>query len=473
MSFRWQTICQVPKLLSVPTPDIEQQVARIRHVERNIILPVKGIFIALVAYYLFLANWFDPMPLSADFVTDVLPGEVTMEVVRRFFFIYLAFSAGVASLLFWMQHLPAHWIPRIVLISAWVDGLFLSALLMVTGGAESALFWAFLALIVRNGVSIGDAGAQLTSNFVLTLCYVAAGLLEAIVTEWEVSMMHETTAMAIQQFPPDTSAESFLLRISLLLLMTICSFGVQILMEKQRLAEGEAREFALRQQQLEATGRLAAEIAHQLKNPLGIINTAAFTLQRTVKEGKTITQQIKMIREEVERSDRILTELMGYAQLSEGRVEKLDVARELDHAIDQVFPAAAKYEVAIHRQYAPALPQLLLQKNHLREVLVNVLQNSREAMDGKGTIHVSASYGEKYSVVITIRDDGPGIAPDNLPRIFEPYFTTREKGSGLGLAIVRHNTEMYGGTVQVESELGSGARFTLTFPARTMMKIRK
>src|SRR6185295_2680035 len=138
----------------------------------------------------------------------------------------------------------------------------------------------------------------------------------------------------------------------------------------QRRALAEAREFSLRQEQLQATGRLAAEIAHQLKNPLGIINNAAFTLQRTVKEGKKITQQIQIIREEVERSDRILTELMGYAQLSEGKVEKIDVTEELDRAIDRVFPLGAKYEVEIRRDYAPALPPLLLQRNHLSEVFV-------------------------------------------------------------------------------------------------------
>jgi signal transduction histidine kinase len=473
MSFRWQTVAQLPKLLAVPAPDLEQQVARIQHVERKIILPVKAVFLGLVAYYLFFANWFESFPLAGEIVEDIPPGEVTLEVVRRFFFLYLAMSAGLASLLLGLRHLPGYWVPRIVLLSAWFDALLLGALLLVTGGAESALYWAFLALVVRNAVSIIEAGPQIAINLWVTFCYVAAGFLEVVVSDWEESMMDPVMEMAIQRLPQDTSAESFLLRISLLLLMTACCFGVQILLERQRLAESEAREFALRQQQLEATGRLAAEIAHQLKNPLGIINTAAFTLQRTVKEGKTITQQIRMIREEVDRSDRILTELMGYAQLSEGRVEKLDASEELDQAINQVFPAAAKYEVTIHREYAAALPPLLLQKNHLKEVLVNILQNAREVMDGKGSIWVSTRYGEKYSVVITIRDEGPGIPADKLPRIFEPYFTTREKGSGLGLAIVRHNTEMYGGTVQVESELGRGACFTITFPARTMMKIRK
>jgi signal transduction histidine kinase len=471
MSFRWQTVARLPRLLAVSPPDLDQQAIRIRHVERNVILPVKAVFITSVAYYLFFT--LESSPLTGEIVSDVPPGEVTIAVLRRFFFIYVALNAGITSLLLGMRQLPASWLPRIVLLSTWFDALLLGGLLLVTGGASSALFWAFLALIVRNAVSVMEAGPQIVTNLGVTLCYVAASVVDLVVSDWELSMMDQITAQAVQQFPPDMSAESFLLRFSLLLLMTVCCFGVQVLLEKQTLAESEAREFSLRQQQLEATGRLAAEIAHQLKNPLGIINTAAFTLQRTVKEGKTITQQIKMIREEVERSDRILTELMGYAQLSEGRVEKLDVASELDQAINQVFPAAAKYEVEVHRDYAAALPALLLQRSHFNEVLVNILQNAREAMNGKGAIHVSTRYGDKHSVVIAIRDEGPGIAPEILSRIFDPYFTTREKGSGLGLAIVRHNAEMYGGDIRVESELGSGACFTITFPARTMMKIRK
>jgi signal transduction histidine kinase len=248
---------------------------------------------------------------------------------------------------------------------------------------------------------------------------------------------------------------------------------VQVYFDRLRLAEAEAREMAARQQQLQAQGRLAAEIAHQLKNPLGIINNAAFTLQRTVKEGKTITQQVQIIREEVDRSDRIITELMGYARLSEGRVEKLDVAEELDRSIDAVFPAGASYEVEVQRDYAPALPPLLVQRSHLSEVFVNVLQNAREAMEGKGKVQVATRYGENYSVIVMIQDNGPGIPPEKIGKIFEAYFTTKEKGTGLGLAIVKHNTEIYGGTVTVESELGIGTRFTITLPARTVMKIRR
>ncbi len=114
-----------------------------------------------------------------------------------------------------------------------------------------------------------------------------------------------------------------------------------------------------------------------------------------------------------------------------------------------------------------------MQKQHLSSVLVNLLQNAREAMHGVGRIEISVSYGEKDSVIISIADNGPGIAPDKIDKIFAAYFTTREKGTGLGLAIVKHNTELYGGVVRVQSELGKGTRFTLEFPARILMRLSK
>ena len=114
-----------------------------------------------------------------------------------------------------------------------------------------------------------------------------------------------------------------------------------------------------------------------------------------------------------------------------------------------------------------------MQRMHLSEAFVNLLQNAREAMSGRGNIHISVRMGDNYSVLISIADDGPGIPQDRVGQIFEPYFTTKEKGTGLGLAIVKHNTELYGGTVAVESELGKGTRFSLQFPAKSVMKLRK
>jgi signal transduction histidine kinase len=254
-------------------------------------------------------------------------------------------------------------------------------------------------------------------------------------------------------------------------LLAACCYGLQVLFEKQRRAAEESQEFAVRQEQLRSAGRLAAKIAHQIKNPLGIINNAAYSLQRALQEGKPPNpQQIQIIREEVERADQTITKLMGYAQLAESKVERLNVAEEIDRAIDHAMPAAAKYPVIVKKDCASDLPVLLMQRGHLSEILVNLLQNAREAIVGKGRIHISAQADSDQSVVITIADDGPGIAKTKLDKIFQPYYTTKEKGTGLGLSIVKHNVELYGGTVRVESELGKGTRFVLQFPTRTISK---
>jgi signal transduction histidine kinase len=273
--------------------------------------------------------------------------------------------------------------------------------------------------------------------------------------------------------PADLEAgnEPFLLQLIILWLMTASCYGVQLLAFRDRQAEEEAREAAARNSELKAAGRLAAEIAHQLKNPLGIINNAVFSLERGLRHGKNnAPEQIEIIREEIQRSDRIITQLMGYAQLSEGRVEKLGVLEELDRAVAEVFPPAANYPTQIHRDYRPNLPTLMMQRTHLSAVLVNLMQNAREAMNGQGNLSLSAHAHRDSTVEIIVADDGPGIPPDKVSRIFDPYFTSKARGTGLGLAIVKHNVELYGGTVGVESKLGKGARFIILFPARTHVK---
>ncbi|HXP60244.1 MAG TPA: ATP-binding protein [Dongiaceae bacterium] len=268
-------------------------------------------------------------------------------------------------------------------------------------------------------------------------------------------------------------AEPLLVRLALLVLTASCAYGVQVLIERQRKAEEEAREAALREGQLHAAGRLAAEFAHQIKNPLAVINTTAYSIQRGLKQGRPVNpKQIQIIQEEVERSDRIITDIMGYAQLSEGRVEKLSVTEELDRAIERVFPPAAGYPVVVHRDYGADFPPLLMLRRHASEAFINLLQNAREALDGRGgNVFVRAECRSNYSIEVAIGDDGPGIPSDKREQIFEAYYTTKPKGTGLGLATVKHNVELYGGTVRVESELGKGASFLLIFPAKTLMKL--
>ena len=315
------------------------------------------------------------------------------------------------------------------------------------------------------------------ANLAVSFFYVVAGLIDVAVSNEERIMLERidlATRRALDIGQIENPTEPFLLRIIVLLLMVACCYGLQVLFEKQRLAAEEAAEFNSRQEQLQAAGRLAAEIAHQIKNPLAIITNAAYSLERAVSQGKkSVDEQIAIIREEVERANRIVTELMGYAQLSEGRVERMNVIDEIELAINQVFPPGATYEIAIRRNFDQTIPGVLMQKGHLSEILVNLLQNAREAMNGRGVIEVSTRYGENYSVLVGISDNGPGIPPDKLERIFDAYFTTKEQGTGLGLAIVKHNVELYGGSLTVESVLGQGTHFIIKLPGKSVLKITR
>jgi signal transduction histidine kinase len=269
---------------------------------------------------------------------------------------------------------------------------------------------------------------------------------------------------------PEPTGTHYVLQVAVLVLLTFCCYGVQVLAAGQRRAEIERNEFIVRTEQLRSAGRLAAEVAHQIKNPLTIINNVTFSLQKKLAPDHPVARpQIEIIREEVAKVDRIITQIMGYAQLTEGRVEKLNVVDELNRVLQEVFPPEVPMGVQVHREFAPNLPPLLMQRKHFADAVSNLLQNARDAAALTGHIQLRARFLRNDSIEISVQDDGPGIPPDKRERIFEAYYTTKERGSGLGLSVVKHNTELYGGTVRVESELGKGAKFVLTFPSKTLI----
>ena len=442
--------------MEIPAPDPARQFRRIVTVERNIVLPVKAVFIAIIWYSFDIGPWFGTLASTL---------EVMVETVQYIFWFYILTSVIVALILAAAERLPLAVLQWTVVADGLVDGLLVAGLAVISGGLDSIMFWLFVALIIRNAASIPAGFSQLILNFATSLCYALVGVLDVSV----VSNLDDTTLRTLDISTHEDLGQPFVLRLVVLALTTLCCYGAQILLERQRLAVEEAGEFAAREGQLHSAGRLAAEFAHQIKNPLAIISNSAHTLQRALRENKaTAAQQIEIIEEEVARADKVITQIMGYAQLSEGRVEKLNVTEEIDRAIAQVFPAAIPVRIKVHRAYAPPFPPLLMQRGHLAEILANLLQNARDALGDAGNIFVTAGCRRDLAVEVSVRDDGPGIPPEKISHIFEPYYTTKEKGSGLGLSIVKNNIELYSGTVRLESELGKGAKFTVVFPAKAL-----
>lgn len=498
----WQLLKGLPGLLTAPRPDPGRQAQLIISMQRRIVLPVRAGLVALVLYYVFSVDWSAGPPSIQT---------VILENLRNFFLLYVVCNVIAAGIFFSWKWFPTGLFQWLVFILGLLDGLFVSSLMVITGGWQSIAFWLFPVLIVLNAISIPLAVPQIVLNLLLGVFFVGVGILNANMAGNQINLNYvpgigplhvspsssaNTNTAAISAHAPplapkpprqpiiwdpsfrqgeeEAPAKPFLLCLFVLLLLTLCCYFVRALAERQRRELEEAREFAVREAQLHSAGRLAAEFAHQIKNPLAVINNAAFSLQRSLRENKnSAAQQIEIIQEEVARADRVVTQIMGYAQLSEGRVERLDVIEEMERAIALVFPPAVPCDIAIFRQFADYFPPLLMQRGHLGEIFINLLKNAREAIGRAGTIRIKADCLEDNSIQISIRDSGCGIPPDKTKRIFEAYYTTKSGGSGMGLAIVRHNTELYGGTIRLNSEVGRGAEFVLTFPAKAIVNARQ
>ncbi len=455
MSFIHERLGWLWRLLAAPEPDLARAVGRIRAVEREVGLPVKGALLVMVGWFLYVS-------LDVKALADT--SEVFLEGYGSLQQVYVAY--GLASAFFavpvWaFSSIPLKVLQWVVFTAALLDAMFFAALALLTDGFDSILFWVFPLLVVRNALSMPVAPLQIALNLLVVLCYVAAGVLDLYILKLD------------DQMEVLRSTEPFLLRIFLLLLLGAICYGLNVLLDRDRQRQVEAEEFALRQGQMRTAGRLAAEVAHQIKNPLGIINNAAFALQKTVEATGDVdlVKQLRIIREEVERSDRIITELIGFAELAEGRVERLDVVEELEASIGRVFPAEAAFETRIEREFRPPLPVLMFSRRALGEIFDNLLKNARDALGGGGRVRIRAFYGGDFGVVVEVEDDGPGIPAGHRERIFEAYFTTKTGGTGLGLAIVKKNIEMFGGRVEVTSEVGRGTCFRLYFPGRTRLRL--
>lgn len=506
-------IIQVLRLLFVaPEPTQEHAFNRIRFMERDVFLTIKVIALSGLAYFLYTSDPFE----DADMIRGM-----QLETVRGAFLFYCIVSLAAAGAFLAMAWIPLSILQWMVFVVNLTDGIFVAILVGLTGGLQSAIYWVFLVLVIRNAVSMPFHRRQILLNVLVIMCYVFATIIDRTRDEMKfaqeefenklaerlegaqadpVVYMDESgriltnpppNLVAVKVIDTDTDVDAtyalgaaliklgtshewqpLLAQNTLLLLLAFCCHGISTLWVQQGLIREEEQEFAARQNQLRSTGRLAAEIAHQLKNPLAIINNAAFSLSRLLKEADPrILAKIDMIKEEIDRSDRILTELMGYAKLTEGKVERLEIADELDRALKQVFPPAIEHGVKVAIDCPEGFSPLLMQRGHLNEILVNLFTNAREVLQGKGQVSISVSSAERDRVKIVVSDDGPGLRPNQLEKIFEPYYSTKEHGTGLGLAIVKHNIEIYGGAVDVQSTLGKGTSFTLVFPYKVIVPV--
>jgi nitrogen fixation/metabolism regulation signal transduction histidine kinase len=240
-------------------------------------------------------------------------------------------------------------------------------------------------------------------------------------------------------------------------------------------ALGEAEQSAVRAERVAAWREMAQHLAHELKNPLTPIQMSIETLQRTRARpdraadfDRIFNESAKVILDEVTRLKHIVAEFSRFARLPAPTIAAVDV-RELCEAAARLYDGAAP----IKRELSAALPRARADRDQLQQVLVNLLENAREAVAGVAAPRVvlrAAQVGDR--VVISVLDNGPGIDPLVRPRLFQPYATGKPGGTGLGLALVQRIITEHGGKVTAEEGLatvaGAGACFRVELPLATV-----
>jgi signal transduction histidine kinase len=234
--------------------------------------------------------------------------------------------------------------------------------------------------------------------------------------------------------------------------------------EKNRELRASYEELRKTQQALVAKeklallGEMAATVAHEIRNPLTAIRGFAQRISRKVGPEARAGDYCRFIVEEVDRLDRFIKDVLDFARRPRPALEPTDLNVLIRDIVRLLQDELVQNEIIMVPMLDLSLPKIRLDESQIRQVLVNLVQNARQAMDREGTLTLSTERVDDWAVM-SVSDTGVGIARENLDRIWEPFYTTRTHGTGLGLSLVRRIVEDHGGHVEVESRLGEGTTF--------------
>ncbi len=230
-----------------------------------------------------------------------------------------------------------------------------------------------------------------------------------------------------------------------------------------------AQESRLRMEKLAAVGQLAASVGHDLRNPLGAVRNASHYLKKRLSATELgaeprIAQFLAIIEKELAACNRIIGNLLDFARERRPLLSACALRPLVDDAISVI---EVPPHVRVENEVPAALPLVELDRDQLRQVLVNLIQNAAEAIpaEREGRVRVAAAWGSD-GLTLSVADNGTGISAEMLAHIFEPLFSTKLKGTGLGLAISAGVVQRHGGKIEATSEPGSGTTFVVRLPGR-------
>ena len=219
-----------------------------------------------------------------------------------------------------------------------------------------------------------------------------------------------------------------------------------------------------RLEKLSSLGVLSSEVAHEINNPLGVILGYASLVEGRLGPGDPNLEPVRAIKSETHRCKDIVQDLLSFTRVPQPALLRTD----LNALLEQTITFAANHidldRIRVERQFDPALPQVVADPDQIRRVAINLILNAGAAMEQGGVLTLATRRAGPRNVEMSFADSGAGIAPENLEKVLEPFFSTRKNGTGLGLAISKSIVEQHQGRIRIESRLGQGTVVTVSLP---------
>jgi len=236
----------------------------------------------------------------------------------------------------------------------------------------------------------------------------------------------------------------------------------EIFQDLQMIRELEER--VRRADRLASLGKLAAGIAHEVRNPLASIKGFAQYLKGKFPPKESGAEYADIIIEEVERLDKVVSALLNFAKPKPPQLEMHNINSIIEDSLSLIEDKARTDHISIIKNLGVNIPLTAVDKEQIKQVFLNIFLNAIQEMEERGALEVASHSGEDSMVIVEIRDTGRGIPPENIQNIFSPFFTTKDSGFGLGLSIANSIIESHGGEIKVKSEIEKGTIFTIQIP---------
>ncbi len=222
---------------------------------------------------------------------------------------------------------------------------------------------------------------------------------------------------------------------------------------------------------------LAAGLVHEIKNPLNTISVNLQLLNEDLqidssKIGKKMLKRVNLLQKEVFRLQDILSDFLRFTKKHKLNLEECDINEIIDNVLDFITPEAIQNSIRILKNFDTNLPKCNLDRNVIKQALLNVILNAQQAMVGGGELMVR-TFQDRENIYIDITDTGYGISSDKIDKIYQVYYSTKKMGTGLGLPTVKRIIEEHKGTISVHSEEGKGSSFLIRIPFKTEPKNRE